>query len=60
MIRASPPGRAGPEMKPVARPAFNGLRPGLGLSGFGLAKAHRAEPGLKRASGPGILEMPNQ
>ena len=34
-----------------ARP-FNGLGPGLGLSGFGRAKAHGAEPGPKRASGP--------
>ena len=53
MIRASPLGRAEPEMKPGLGPPFNGLGPGLGLSGFGRAKAHRAEPGPKRASGPG-------
>ena len=39
---------AGPEMKPAARPLT-----GLDLSGFGRAKAHRAEPGPKRVLGPG-------
>ena len=55
MIRASPPGQAVLEMKPAARPGppFNGLGPGFGLSGFGRAKANRAEPGPKQASGPG-------